>query len=283
MVPNIFLGVLMNTHQLTKQWFVAIRCLTWRNSVNGQQSMHWFEKSRLRKRTICDRCHVDIGCSRVRGGSAYMSQWTSDRFACRSVRNTSLLSYAYPQVKNIWGSKSVAWTIQNRFSQKFSDKGHGRGTSVWLKIIVWLNFILGLNFISLCFKLIIKHQQTKNRKLSLKPSRTKFNYKKNYTNPTKKCFCNKKDSWEIERMHANVVELINTGYPYNTPNTRTLSNALTTGFFIAQFPVFVSSLIGLRLCLSEFLFRESPILSIFLEFFLAGFECQWCEHSVVRS
>ena len=166
-----------------------------------------------------------------------------------------------------------------------------------LKIIVWLNFILGLNFISLCFKLIIKHQQTKNRKLSLKPSRTKFNYKKNYTNPTKKCSCNKKDSWEVERMHVNVVELKITGYPYNTPNTGTLSNALTTGFFIAKFPVFVSSLIGLRLCFTEFLFRESPILSIFLEFFLAGFEwstaqhspphlpvlAQWCDHSIVRS
>ena len=107
MVLNIFLGVLMNTHQLTKQWFVAIRCLTWWNSVNGQQSMQWFENSPLWKRSICDRCHVHISCSRVRGGSASTSQWTSDRFACRSVRNTSLLSYAYPQVKNIWGSKSV--------------------------------------------------------------------------------------------------------------------------------------------------------------------------------
>ena len=33
-------------------------------------------------------------------------------------------------------------------------------------------------------------------------------------------------------MHVNVVELINTGYRYDTPNTGTLTNALTTGFFI---------------------------------------------------
>ena len=230
MVTNIFFGVLMNTHQLTKQWFVAIRCLTWWNSVNGQQSMQWFENSPLWKRSICDRCHVDISCSRVRGGSASTSQWTSDRFACRSVRNTCLLSYAYPQVK-IHNKNHLSLCSLNNTKPFF--KGHGRGTSVLLKIIVWLNFNLGLNFISLCFKLIIKHQQTKNRKLSLKPSRTKFNYKKNYTNPTKKCSCNKKDSWEVERMHVNVVELKITGYPYNTPNTGTLSNALTIGFFFA--------------------------------------------------
>ena len=34
-------------------------------------------------------------------------------------------------------------------------------------------------------------------------------------------------------MHVNVVELKITGYPYNTPNKGTLTNALTTGFFIA--------------------------------------------------
>ena len=80
-------------------------------------------------------------------------------------------------------------------------------------------------------------------------------------------------------MHVNVVELKITGYPYNTPNTGTLSNALTTGFFIAKFPVFVSSLNGLHLCFTEFLFRVSPILSLFLEFFLAGFEWSTAQRS----
>ena len=80
-------------------------------------------------------------------------------------------------------------------------------------------------------------------------------------------------------MHVNVVELIITGHPYNTPNTGTLSNTLTTGFFIAKFPVFVSSLNGLHLCFTEFLFRVSPILSLFLEFFLAGFEWSTAQRS----
>ena len=80
-------------------------------------------------------------------------------------------------------------------------------------------------------------------------------------------------------MHVNVVELKITGYPYNTPNTRTLSNTLTTGFFIAKFSVFVSSLNGLHLCFTEFLFRVSPILSLFLEFFLAGFEWSTAQRS----